>query len=78
MTSPSDIKSHFFLNRDKYDAEIFIQIQCRDPELRRHLMESIFFDTSDDSLDLQALAEERNTTTLCRRIYAKKLIDLKK
>jgi hypothetical protein len=80
--TPEQIKSHFHLNRDNYDGEVFIQIQAKNPEVRRRLMNGIYLEDYDKSFHYDATPEEPNTQTLARRIFVKVFqkneIDLKK
>jgi hypothetical protein len=77
MTSPRDIQSQFYVNRDEYDGEVLIQVMAKNPEVRRRLMDGIFFDDYDKSFHYAATPEEPNTISYARRLFVKVFPKLK-
>jgi len=77
MTSPRDIHSQFYINRDDYDGEVLIQVMAKNPEVRRRLMDGIFLDNYDQSFHYDATPEEPNTISYARRLFVKVFPKLK-
>ena len=71
MTTPREMKSHFHLNPNEYDGIVVIQVQSKNPEVRRRIMDGIYFDNYGGSFQYEATAEEPNTVTLGRRLFVK-------
>ena len=79
MPVSRDISNHFFIYGVEYDCIIQISMVSKnqDHELMKKLMDSISFEIDDQEYQFVGEHPRENTTTLDRKIFVRKIKDLK-
>lgn len=67
-----EIKTHFMVNKEEFDATMMIKIEGKDRELLSRLMNNICFEVNPNHYEFRATMPCPNTTSLERHIFVRR------
>ena len=67
----NDVNYRFMQTASEYEAEIIITINSKNKKLRELIMNSIFLDHQNGTLDYEATPQDSDSLTFLRRILVK-------
>ena len=71
----NQVQTKFFHeNKDAYDAEVTVTVQCKDKQLRKLTMDSLYVDNQEGQLYFEASSQDPDSLPFTRRVCVKKLI----